>query len=127
MYTYAQVSCTPARKCHIHLRASVYDTCAQVYMTPARRCYGLKFVYFSETCVGGPQNSLEVANIEVVSMVEVEVFKEKQSFVSSKGMGSAARGWVAQIASRQNRAQSPGMHARLLRVRDDLLQLPQLL
>ena len=77
--------------------------------------------------VGGPQNILEVANIEVVSMVEVEVFKEKQSFVSSKGMGSAARGWVAQIASRQNRAQSPGMHARLLRVRDDLLQLPQLL
>ena len=47
--------------------------------------------------------------------------------VTSRGMGSAAREWVAQIASRQHRAQSPGMHAHLLRVRDDLLQLPQLL
>ena len=29
---------TPARRCHIHLRAGVIDTCTQVYMTLARRC-----------------------------------------------------------------------------------------
>ena len=33
------MSITPARRCYIHLRAGVYNTCAQVYMTPARRCY----------------------------------------------------------------------------------------
>ena len=34
----AQMSITPARRCHIHLRADVYDTCEQVYITPASRC-----------------------------------------------------------------------------------------
>ena len=33
-----QMSKTPARRCHIHLRADVYDTCEQVYITPACRC-----------------------------------------------------------------------------------------
>ena len=46
-----QMSYTPARRCHVHLRASVIYTCVQVSYTPARRCYGLKFVYFSETCL----------------------------------------------------------------------------
>ena len=80
--------------------------------------------------LGGPLHILEVTNMEVV--VEVEVFKEENSIVASKGMGSAARGWVAEIASRQHRAQSPGMHTALhgmsmLCVRDDLLRLQQLL
>ena len=34
----AQMSVTPASRCHIHLHAGVIYTCKQVYITPARRC-----------------------------------------------------------------------------------------
>ena len=66
-------------------------------------------------------------------MVEVEVFKEEQSFVTSKGMGSAAREWVESSQPTVSTVRSPeSWYARpsawvsMMRVRDDLLRLPQL-
>ena len=73
------------------------------------------------------------ASMKIVYVVEVEVFREKHSIVSSKGMGSAAPG-VGGTRFGQPTASSPeSWYAHRsawtvhVCVRDDLLRLPHLL
>ena len=73
------------------------------------------------------------ASMKIVYMAEVEVFREKHSIVSSKGMGSAAPG-VGGTRFGQPTASSPeSWYAHRsawtvhVCVRDDLLRLPHLL